>query len=126
VSSNGVDHFDWNYPSDWIMLGNSNSSFIQFIAGTTPGEITVQCSDACRDTTMQLSISVTPVVFPEVNISDNKGILVSNLSSEFFNGYTMATHSGANDATFTLLLMVSINCKSRHLPVARQHQMYCS
>jgi len=101
----GVDHFDWTFPTDWILLGNSNSSTIQFIAGPTSGLITLQGSDACLDTTVQLSALVTPVEMPEVIISQENDVLISNTTSGYFqwllNGEPI---QGANDFTFQPIL----------------------
>jgi len=101
VEFEGVDVFDWTFPSDWFILGNSNTSSIQFIAGSIPGEITVQGSDACGDTTIQLAVTVIPVTPPEVIISEDNGTLISNISSGFFqwilNGNPIP---GATDLTY--------------------------
>ncbi len=80
VEFTGVDLFDWTFPSDWLVVGNTNTSSIYFIAGSLAGEVTIQGSDACGDTTIQLASAVFPVTPPEVIISDDNGTLVSNVS----------------------------------------------
>ena len=47
VGFDDVDVFEWTYPSDWAVLGNSNAASIMFVAGSTPGLVTVMGSDAC-------------------------------------------------------------------------------
>ncbi len=101
VEFTGVDLFDWTFPSDWFVQGNSNTSSIQFIAGTESGLVSVRGRDACGDSTTVLTASVTPVVPPELFISEDNGNLVSGVTSGLFqwlfNGVPIA---GANDPTY--------------------------
>lgn len=96
-----VDVFDWTFPSNWLVIGNTNTASIHFIAGSAPGIVTVQGSDACGDTTAQLSAMVVPVVIPEVKILEENGILVSNTGNGFYqwlkNGVNIP---GANDEMY--------------------------
>lgn len=98
VEFDDVDLFHWTFPSDWHVLGNTNTASIHFIAGSTPGIVTVQGSDACGDTTDQLTALITPVEVPIVRISEDNGFLVSNtppgLYQWFLNGVEIP---GAND-----------------------------
>lgn len=101
VEFSGVDIFEWSFPSDWIVVGNSNTSNIQFIAGTFSGTVTVKGRDACGDSTIVLSSNVVPVIPPELFIVENNGNLESNVTSGLlqwlFNGIPIP---GANDPTY--------------------------
>lgn len=96
-----VDFFEWIYPPDWQVVGNNNTSSIYFIAGSTPGIVTVMGSDACGDTTMTISAAVNPVTPPEVRIRKKNGELISNAG---FGIYQWLFHGvpipGANDQTY--------------------------
>ena len=84
ISFEDVDIFDWTFPSDWIVLGTSNSSNIQFIAGSSSGFVTVQGSDACGDTTAVVASEVNPEIVPDLQISEDFGILISNVTTGQF------------------------------------------
>ncbi|MEP6645671.1 MAG: YCF48-related protein [Saprospiraceae bacterium] len=101
----GVDKFEWTYPADWLLIGNPNSSTIQFIAGTTGGQITLKGSDACLGTSVELSATVTPVPMPVIVISQDQDILVSNINTGFFQWYLDGSPiQGATDFSFRPIL----------------------
>lgn len=101
VDSDEVDIFDWTFPSDWILLGNSNTSSIHFIAGSMAGQVMVQGSNACGDTTVQLLVDVFPVTPPVVTITEVEGVLISDITEGFhqwlFNGNIIP---GANESNY--------------------------
>ena len=84
VEFDDVDVFTWSFPSDWFVLGNTNTASIHFIAGSSPGQVTIQGSDACGDTTDLLSVDVAPVTPPDVHITEDNGSLVANVSGGIF------------------------------------------
>jgi hypothetical protein len=101
LNLHGVDLFDWTYPSDWVVIGNSNTSSINFIVGSESGEVTVRGRDACGDSTIMLSSAVVPVVPPEIIISESNGDLVASTNSGFFQWlFNGAVIPGATDAIY--------------------------
>lgn len=105
ISFDDVDIFDWTFPSDWIVIGTSNSSNIQFIAGSSPGQVSVQGSDACGDTTAIVASDVTPVIIPDLQISEDFGILISNVDIGNFQWlFEGAIIPGATGATYKPLV----------------------
>jgi len=98
VEFDDVDVFQWTIPAEWHVLGNMNSASVHFIAGTTPGTVSIQGSDACGDTTMRLSAEVIPVNVPVVRIFEDNGFLITNSLSGnyewFLNGVLIP---GAHD-----------------------------
>ncbi|MEO5907406.1 MAG: YCF48-related protein [Saprospiraceae bacterium] len=101
VEFDDVDVFTWTFPSDWIVLGNTNTASIHFIAGSEIGQVTVQGSDACGDTTIQLFADVFPVTPPEVLIAEENGVLVYTgpigVFQWLFNGEEIP---GANESSY--------------------------
>lgn len=101
VEFDDVDVFDWMFPADWRVLGNTNTASIYFIAGSMPGNVTVMGSDACGDTTIQTLVMVTPVNVPELVIREENGILVSNTTTGFYEwSYNGVIIPGANAPTY--------------------------
>jgi photosystem II stability/assembly factor-like uncharacterized protein len=98
VEFDDVDVFQWTLPEDWHVIGNMSSAAIYFIASENPGIISVEGSDACGDTTVRLSAEIFPVAIPDVKISEENGLLVSNVLSGnyqwFLNGVLIP---GAHD-----------------------------
>jgi photosystem II stability/assembly factor-like uncharacterized protein len=102
IQSSDVDLFEWTFPSDWLVYGNSNTSSIQFIVGIQSGTVQVIGKDACGATTASLSLDVFPNPVPEAVISELGGILTCDLDSGFYqwlnNGNIIP---GANEQSYT-------------------------
>jgi photosystem II stability/assembly factor-like uncharacterized protein len=102
IQSSDVDIFSWSFPSDWLVLGNTNQALIQVIAGSMNGQIFVHGSNVCDQYTDSLYLDLFPNPLPEAHINNIKGILVVNLDSGFYqwllNGEPI---SGAVDQSFT-------------------------
>lgn len=100
-----VDLFHWTFPDDWYILGNSNSNIVQFIAGSSIGEVTVRGTDVCGDSTDILIAHVVPVTPPDVVISEESGVLSSNVTSGVFQWLLNGTPiNGANSPTYIPLV----------------------
>ncbi len=84
VTSSGVDLFEWSFPSDWLIFGNPNTSSVQVLIGSMPGQISVTGSDACGNNTDEFSITANPIANPIAFITENEGELTCNLSSGFY------------------------------------------
>lgn len=82
-----VDVFTWGFPPTWSVIGNTNTASIYFIAGGTPGEVTVQGSNACGDTTNLIAAQVIPTPTPVVIIQEENGMLISNQTEGSFQWY---------------------------------------
>ena len=102
VASSDVDLFEWTFPSDWLVYGNSNSSSIQLIVGMQQGPVSIVGRDACGSITDSLILDAIPVPVTDVVITDIGGQLASDQTSGEFqwllNGIPVA---GANQSTFT-------------------------
>ena len=102
VEFDDVDVFAWTFPADWLVIGNTNTASIHFIAGASPGLVTVMGRDACGDTTDQLSAMVVPVTIPEINITENNGMLETNVNQGIFQWFLNGVPiPGANDPVFS-------------------------
>lgn len=102
VNSSDVDLFEWSYPTDWLVYGNSNTSSIQFIIGMEQGEISVTGRDACGNSASELNINVAPIAVPEAIISENNGVLSCNLTSGFYQWLLDGIPvQGATEQTYT-------------------------
>ncbi len=84
VDFSGVDIFDWSFPADWFVEGNSNTSSVHFVVGDSTGVVSVRGRDACGDSTELISVNVIPVIPPEVTLTLDNGNLVSNITSGIF------------------------------------------
>jgi hypothetical protein len=101
VEFDDVDIFEWTFPHDWLVVGNTNTASIHFIAGTNTGRVTVQGMDACGDTTALLFADASPVVIPNVVLNEDNGYLTTNISSGFFQWYLNGVLiPDANDAIY--------------------------
>ena len=111
VTSSDVDIFDWTFPSDWLIFGNPNTSSIQVIVGTMPGEITVQGSDVCTNMTDTLSLTATPNPVPIVLIEESNGTLTCNIGSAFYEWFLNGGNiPGANDQSYIPVESGSYQC----------------
>ena len=81
VEASDVDLFEWSFPADWLVFGNTNTSSIQVIAGAMPGAVTVKGKDACGSITEQLTLNTSPLPVPEAVITESNGVLTCNLGS---------------------------------------------
>lgn len=102
ISTNNVDIFDWSFPADWVVLGNTNTADIQVIAGTMNGEITIQGSDVCEHVTDTVRMDVFATPPPSAHLNYIKGLLVVDFESGFYqwllNGVPIP---GATEQTYT-------------------------
>jgi photosystem II stability/assembly factor-like uncharacterized protein len=112
VEFENVDIFDWTYPADWHVIGNTNTATIHFIAGLLPGIVSVQGSDACGDSTSILFEEVFPVPLPVVTLMLNDGILSSDAGFGIYQwlvdgvpipGATEATYEPTENGTYQLM-----------------------
>ncbi|MDQ3016009.1 MAG: YCF48-related protein [Bacteroidota bacterium] len=101
IDFDDVDVFDWTFPSDWFVIGNSNTSSIHLIAGSATGQVTVQGSDACGDSTAVVFANVAPVTTPDVIISEDFGILTANVDMGSFQWFLNGVEiPGATNPTY--------------------------
>jgi len=84
VNSTEVDVFEWSFPGDWLIYGNPNTSTIEVIIGSMPGEISVIGKDACENTSEELTLTSNPIGVPVASITESDGILTCNLGSGFY------------------------------------------
>lgn len=84
VNSTEVDVFEWSFPGDWLIYGNPNTSTIEVIIGSMPGEISVIGKDACGNTSDELTLTSNPIGVPVASITESDGILTCNLGSGFY------------------------------------------
>lgn len=102
VQFSDVDLFEWTFPADWLVLGNSNTSSIDLIVGMIQGEVSVVGKDACGGESAALSIQVSPQAVPDAMITDVGGTLECNISGTFYQWYLDGmVLSGANDQIYT-------------------------
>ncbi len=114
VTSSDVDIFEWSFPSDWIVYGNSNTASIQFIVGDNPGVVSVKGKDACGEETQTLSQAVTVEAVPEVEISESNGILTCHFTGVAYqwlingspiNGADQSTYTALESGTYTCIVI---------------------
>lgn len=102
VQFSDVDIFEWTFPSDWLVLGNPNTSSIDLIIGLAQGVVAVVGKDACGNEAGSLSIQVTPQAVPVAMITDVGGTLECNLFGTFYQWYLDGiVVPGANDQIYT-------------------------
>lgn len=102
VESSDVDLFEWSFPADWLVFGNTNTSSIQVIAGAMSGTISVIGRDACGSTTQALSLDASPFQVQEAIITESNGILTCESDAVLYqwllNGLAI---SGATGQSFS-------------------------
>lgn len=123
VESSDVDLFEWLFPADWLVYGNSNTSSIRVIAGAIPGEITVTGKDACGEATDTLTLNTIPFQVPEAVIVENNGVLTCEtglgsyqwlLDGSAIEGATGQSYSPVTSGTYEVVVTISTSgCESR-------------
>lgn len=123
VASSDVDLFDWSFPADWLIYGNSNTSSIRVIAGAIPGEVTVTGQDACGKTTETLTLNTSPYQVPEAVIVENNGVLTCETGSGSYQwllhgipveGATGQSFSPVTSGTYEVVVTsLASGCESR-------------
>lgn len=105
VESSDVDLFDWSFPADWLVYGNTNTSSIQVIAGAMSGTVSVTGRDACGSTTQALSLDASPYQVQEAIITESNGILTCEVDNGLYqwllNGLPLSGASGQSYSPVT-------------------------
>jgi len=123
VVSSDVDIFEWTFPSDWLVFGNSNSASVQLIVGAEQGEVSIIGKDACGSVTSELMLNATPISVTDVVIVDNGGLLTSDQSEGLFQwlldgipiiGATETTYQPVQGGTYEVVVTSSTTgCEAR-------------
>jgi hypothetical protein len=85
VQQSAVNHYDWTFPSGWTILSNEDSIAVRVSVGAQPGQVVVNGTNDCGDTTFISPIN--PVNIPVSTISVNNNILTINPPGQTYQWY---------------------------------------
>ncbi len=101
LSYENVDIFDWELPSDWFILGNTNTAQIDVLVGAESGSVIATGMNTCDDEA-SLSLQVpTPLSAPATPVLSFDEVLLSTDGTEnsyiwFLNGEAILGENGAS------------------------------
>ena len=121
IQSSEVSVFEWEFPDDWILRGNENSSEVEFIVGNSGGNVSVVGGNTCDNYTEALSENITVDVTPDVMISYDDNLLSTNADGDIYSWYqdgllvfegADASFQPSNNGLYQLVVTFSNGCTS--------------
>ena len=84
-STTGATGFLWNYPSGWTLVSGGNADTLNLTAGSSPGNVTVQVSNGCGQSSVT-SLSVNTHAAPVVGaITGTDSVCINSTGALSFN-----------------------------------------